>query len=113
MFMLLQAFLFTAMDALVKLATERHPTGKIVFFRNLFAMLPLSFFIRQAGGIAILRTRRLGQHLLLSLGGVTSMVALCLAYSYMPLADAMAISTSGPIFLTALSVPLLGEKVGW
>jgi drug/metabolite transporter (DMT)-like permease len=113
MFMLLQAFLFTAMDALVKLATERHPTGQIVFFRNLFAMLPLSFFIRQAGGIAILRTRRLGQHLLRSLGGVTSMVALFLAYSYMPLADAMAISTSGPIFLTALSVPLLGEKVGW
>ena len=35
------------------------------------------------------------------------------AYSYMPLADAMAISTSGPIFLTALSVPLLGEQVGW
>ena len=113
LFMLLQAFLFTAMDALVKLATERHPTGQIVFFRNLFAMLPLSFFIRQAGGIAILRTRRLGQHVLRSLGGVTSMVALFLAYSYMPLADAMAISTSGPIFLTALSVPLLGEKVGW
>ena len=114
LFMLLQAFLFTSMDALVKLATERHPTGQIVFFRNLFAMLPLSFFIRQAGGVAILRTRRiLGQHVLRSLGGVTSMVALFLAYSYMPLADAMAISTSGPIFLTALSVPLLGEKVGW
>ncbi|HYV88356.1 MAG TPA: hypothetical protein VFA91_07240, partial [Candidatus Polarisedimenticolia bacterium] len=60
MFMLLQALLFAGMDALVKLASERHPTGQIVFFRNLFAMLPLSFFIRQAGGIAILRTRRLG-----------------------------------------------------
>ena len=38
----------------------RHPTGQIVFFRNPFAMLPLSFFICKAGGIAILRTRRLG-----------------------------------------------------
>ncbi len=111
--MLLQAFLFAAMDALVKLATERHPTGQIVFFRNLFALLPLYFFVRQAGGFRILRTRRLAQHLLRSLGGVTSMISLFLAYAYMPLADAMAISTSGPIFLTALSVPLLGEQVGW
>jgi drug/metabolite transporter (DMT)-like permease len=111
--MLLQAFLFAAMDALVKLATERHPTGQIVFFRNLFALIPVFFFVRQAGGISILRTRRLGQHIIRSLGGVASMVALFLAYSYMPLADAMAISTSGPIFLTALSVPLLGEHVGW
>ena len=31
----------------------------------------------------------------------------------MPLADAVAIGMSAPIFLTALSVPLLGEKVGW
>src|SRR5262245_58119476 len=41
------------------------------------------------------------------------MICLFLAYAYMPLAVAMAISTSGPIFLTALSVPLLGERVGW
>src|SRR5262249_17502861 len=79
----------------------------------LFALLPLYFFVRQAGGLAILRTQRLSQHLLRSLGGVASMICLFLAYAYMPLADAMAISTSGPIFLTALSVPLLGERVGW
>jgi drug/metabolite transporter (DMT)-like permease len=111
--MLLQAFLFSAMDALVKLATVRHPTGQIIFFRNLFALVPLYFFIRQAGGLGILRTQRLGQHILRSLGGIASMFCLFLAYAYMPLADAMAIATAGPIFLTALSVPLLGEHVGW
>ena len=111
--MLLQAFLFSAMDALVKLATARHPTGQIIFFRNFFALLPLYFFVRQAGGFGVLRTQRLGQHILRSLGGIASMFCLFLAYAYMPLADAMAIATSGPIFLTALSVPLLGEQVGW
>ena len=111
--MLLQAFLFSAMDALVKLATVRHPTGQIIFFRNLFALVPLYFFIRQAGGLGILRTQRLDQHILRSLGGIASMFCLFLAYAYMPLADAMAIATAGPIFLTALSVPLLGEHVGW
>jgi drug/metabolite transporter (DMT)-like permease len=112
-FMLLAAFLFSCMDALVKLATDRHPTGQIVFFRNLFALLPLYFFVRQAGGLAILRTQRLGQHILRSLGGIASMIFLFLAYAWMPLADAVAIGLSGPIFLTALSVPLLGEHVGW
>ncbi len=112
-FMLLAAFLFSCMDALVKLATDRHPTGQIIFFRNLFALVPLYFFIRQAGGLAILRTQRLGQHILRSLAGIASMVFGFLAYAYMPLADAVAIGLSGPIFLTALSVPLLGEHVGW
>ena len=56
--MLLQAFLFSAMDALVKLATARHPTGQIIFFRNFFALLPLYFFVRQAGGFGVLRTKQ-------------------------------------------------------
>ncbi len=102
--MLLQAFLFTAMDALVKLAAERHPTGQIVFFRNLFALLPLYLFVHQAGGFGVLRTNRLAQPITRSLAGVFSMVCL---------SDTIAIATSGPIFLTALSVPLLGEQVGW
>jgi drug/metabolite transporter (DMT)-like permease len=111
--MVLGAFLFSCMDALVKLATARHPTGQIVFFRNVVALLPLYFFIRQAGGLRILGTQRLGQHILRSLAGIASMVMGFLAYAYMPLADAVAIGLSGPIFLTALSVPLLGEHVGW
>ena len=111
--MLLAAFLFSCMDAVVKLATVRHPTGQIVFFRNVVALLPLYFFVRQAGGLAILRTQRLGQHILRSLAGIASMVLGFLAFAYMPLADAVAIGLSGPIFLTALSVPLLGEHVGW
>ena len=31
----------------------------------------------------------------------------------MPLADVVALGLSAPIFLTSLSVPMLGEKVGW
>jgi len=101
------------MDALVKLAAERHPVGQIIFFRNVFAFLPLSFFIRRAGGLAVLRTRFVRQHVLRAVTGATSMAATFLAFSLMPLADVVAIGLSAPIFLTALSVPLLGEQVGW
>ena len=111
--MLLGALLFACMDALVKLATAQSPIGQIMFFRSLFSMLPIYFFVRQAGGIRILKTKKLLQHLMRSAAGIVSMVCLFLAYAWMPLADAVAISLSGPIFLTALSVPLLGEHVGW
>jgi drug/metabolite transporter (DMT)-like permease len=113
LYMLLAILLFAGMDALVKLAAARHPVGQIVFFRNLFAFLPVVYFIRRAGGLSVLRTRRLRQHILRSLFGVASMACTFLAFALLPLADAVALCLSAPIFLTALSVPLLGEKVGW
>jgi len=111
--MLLCVLIFGVMDALVKLAAEHHPTGQIIFFRNLFAFVPLFFFIRRAGGLAVLRTRYVTQHVVRSITGASSMALTFLAFALMPLADAVAIGLSAPIFLTALSVPLLSEKVGW
>src|SRR5690606_13542714 len=35
------------------------------------------------------------------------------AYGRMPLADVYAILFAAPLFITALSVPMLGETVGW
>jgi drug/metabolite transporter (DMT)-like permease len=96
----------------VKLATVDHPIGQIVFFRNVVAFLPIAFYIRASGGIAVLRTDRLHIHFLRTLFGLGAMVAGFLGYSYLPLGDAVALEQSGPIFLTALSVPLLGERVG-
>jgi len=111
-YILLATLLFSCMDVLVKLASESYPVGQIVFFRNLFAFLPLSFFVARGGGLAVLRTRRLGDHLWRSLTGLSAMVAFFLAFALLPLGEAVALGQAGPIFLTALSVPLLKEKVG-
>jgi drug/metabolite transporter (DMT)-like permease len=113
LYMLAAVLVFAFMDALVKLAAEEHPTGQIIFFRNLFAFIPLYFFIRRAGGVSVLRTRHVAQHVVRSAAGIASMAATFLAFALMPLADVVAIGLSAPIFLTALSVPMLGEQVGW
>jgi drug/metabolite transporter (DMT)-like permease len=105
-------FLFTTMDALVKVASETYPTGQIVFFRNFVAFLPLSFFVARAGGLSVLRTRRLGAHLVRGAVGLSAMVCFFLSYKLLPLAEAVAIGMAGPLFITALSVPFLAEKVG-
>jgi drug/metabolite transporter (DMT)-like permease len=100
------------MDALIKYASEDYPTGQIIFFRNLFAFVPVFYFLRQAGGLSALRTRRPRDHILRGIVGVTAMGLVFTAFKLLPLGEAVALSLSGPIFLTALSVPLLGEKVG-
>lgn len=110
--MLLSVFLFSSMDAVIKWASRDYPTGQIVFFRNFVAFVPVFLFLWHTGTAMPLRTTRLGGHLIRGLVGVASMSLFFLALGLLPLADTMALGMSGPIFLTALSVPLLGERVG-
>ncbi len=111
-YMLAAVVLFSCMDALIKYASEDYPTGQIVFFRNLFAFLPVIYFLRQAGGLSALRTKRPRDHILRGIVGVIAMGLVFTSFKLLPLGEAVALTLSGPIFLTALSVPLLGEKVG-
>ena len=99
--MVLSVFLFSSMDAVIKWASSDYPTGQIVFFRNFLAFVPVFLFLWQTGTPMPIRTTRLGGHLIRGLVGVASMSLFFLA-----------LGMSGPIFLTALSVPLLGERVG-
>lgn len=110
--MVVAVFLFTCMDAVVKWVGSTYPTGQIVFFRNLVAFLPISLFVARTGGLAVLRTGNLMGHALRGVVGLAAMASFFAAYALMPLGDVVAIGMSGPIFMTALSVPLLKEQVG-
>jgi len=103
---------FAVMDALVKDLGARYPTMQVVFFRSLFAFVPILFLILHSGSLKALKVNSIGGHLLRSLVGVAAMFCFFHAYVRMPLADVVAISFAAPVFVVALSVPLLGEKVG-
>lgn len=105
--------LFTVMDTLIKWLSGGYPLAQIVFFMALFSIVPTSLIVVRAGGLSALRTRRLPGHLLRAGIGLASSFCSFVAYSRLPLADAYAIAFSAPLFITALSVPLLGESVGW
>lgn len=104
-------FLFVAMDAAIKAVSASLPTGEIVFFRNLFAFLPILLFMRHAGGLS-LRTRDPLGHALRGLFGVAAVYCFFLSYRLLPLSQAVALGLPIPLFVTLLSVPLLGERVG-
>jgi drug/metabolite transporter (DMT)-like permease len=110
--MLLSILLFSLMDATVKWLGTTYPTTQIMFFRCAVALIPVLVIMRMRGGIGILRTRQKKLHLLRSLMGVSAMGLAFYAFSLMPLAEAVSILHTAPLFMTALSVLFLREAVG-
>ena len=104
--------LFAVMDAMVKWLSATYPVIELVFFRAFFALIPLSLVVARDGGWRTLKTRRIGGHAVRTGTGLISMGLFFLAFATMPLADAVAIAFAGPLFLTVLSIPLLGEQAG-
>lgn len=103
----------TLMDATIKWLSADYHTLQILAFRSLFGFIPVLVFVTVAqGGLTALKTRRPGAHLLRGLVITATGFLFFFALGRLPLADAYAIIFAAPLFLTALSVPLLGEKVG-
>ncbi len=105
-------FVFALTNALIKWLVVRYSVVEIVVFRSTFSLLPCIYLIATRGGILALRTKRLHQHITRSALQFVSMVCIFTAFGLMPLADATAITFASPLFLTMLSIPLLGEQVG-
>jgi len=110
-FVVASVFVFAVINAVVKWLVVRYPVAEIIFFRSSFALLPCGFLVATHGGLPVLRTRRLGEHVTRAALQFVSMMCIFTAFGLMPLADAVAITFSSPLFLTVLSIPLLGEKV--
>ena len=103
---------FSTVNALVKWLVATYPVGEVVFFRGLFAMVPALILLAHHGRISALRTQRLPEHVGRGFVQFLSTICIFTAFGMMPLADAVAITFSNPLFITLLSIPLLGEKVG-
>ncbi|HEY0522012.1 MAG TPA: DMT family transporter [Stellaceae bacterium] len=111
-FMCLSVLVFATMNVVVKWQSSTYPVGDLVFFRSVFALVPCAVLIRRSGGLATLRTTRPLGHAVRSGVWLASMVCTFLSYHLLPLAEAVSIGFSAPLFLTALSGPVLGERVG-
>ncbi|MFV2032074.1 MAG: DMT family transporter, partial [Gammaproteobacteria bacterium] len=110
--MLISVLLFSIMDATVKWLGGSYPTQQIMFFRSVFALIPVSIIIYTRGGISILKTQQVALHFLRSLLGIAAMAFAFYAFSLMRLADAISILHATPIIMTAMSVFFLRESVG-
>lgn len=104
--------MFPFLNAGVKLLAPHYPVMEIVWarFTGHLAIMLAVFLPRY--GRRLFRTRRptvqIGRSLLMLLSNIVFVTAI----GHVPLATASAIGFTSPLIVTALSVPLLGERVG-
>jgi drug/metabolite transporter (DMT)-like permease len=105
--------LFCTMDAMVKALGGTYGSFQLMLFRSAIALIPVSVLIWQAGGLKIVKANRPWLQAARVAIGFGSLLGFFYVFPRMPLVDAYAISFAAPLFMVALSVPLLGEPVGW
>lgn len=110
---LLAFAMFTGMDCAVKALSSRYHVFQVVWLQTATIMAVMLAVAASRGGLARLRTRQLRLHTMRGLLTIVSINAAFYSFAVMPLADAYAVLFTMPLLTTALSVPLLGEKVGW
>ncbi|ESR24556.1 DMT family transporter [Lutibaculum baratangense] len=100
-------------DAVAKWLTEYYAPLQLVFMRNLIALPLVALLAVGLRGKGVLYTRHTRLHALRGALVVAAAVAFFTGLTLLPLAEATALVFAAPLFITALSVPLLGEHVGW
>ncbi len=105
--------LLTLSDAAAKWFTADYPVGEVVSIRALFILVFLALFAAARNGLSDLRVRSYRNHLLRGGFACASTLLFVMGLSLLPLADAIAVTFAGPLFITALAPLILLERVGW
>jgi len=108
-FALLSAASFAMMATCVRIASTELPQSEVVFFRNFIGLLLLiPFAIRQK---LSLKTNHLSLHLFRAGAGLTAMYLYFYTIAHLPLADAVLLNYTSPLFVSLFAVFLLKEAL--
>jgi drug/metabolite transporter (DMT)-like permease len=105
--------LFSVNDALGKWLLLDYSVGELLLIRSAAALLLIAPFIRNSGAAAFKAAPEPVLQIIRIVLSALEVAMFFWAVSYLPLADAVTFYLAGPIYVTALSVVLLGEIVGW
>src|SRR6056297_416118 len=111
--MLIGTAVLTLNDGLIKRLAETYPTGQLLFVRGIFVWPWILVFAMRTGGLARLRIRNVKGQALRGVCVIASAFLFITGLRHLTLADAVAVSFTGPLFITAMAPLILGEKVGW
>lgn len=109
---LVGSFFFVAQDSAMKWLSSDLPVLQIIFLRSLFGIAYVLIVGRIFGRMPSLRVAQPWAMTLRSAINVASWCFFFTGLKYLPLATATALFFSFPLFLTLLSIPFLGERVG-
>jgi drug/metabolite transporter (DMT)-like permease len=112
MFMIAATVMFAASNAISKWVVAIYPVGEVMFSRSLSSLIVCSAFMLPVTGLSVFATKRPRDHLARGLSQAISQTFTVLAFSLMPLAGAVAINFSAPLFSALISVLWLKERAG-
>jgi drug/metabolite transporter (DMT)-like permease len=111
--MLASVGLFSLMDTGLKLLSPHYPAFQLAALRGAASLPFVLAWALSTTGVAPLLRVRWSLHLLRGVLGVGMMACFVYALRTLPLSTAYSIFFVAPLLITALSVPILGESVGW
>jgi drug/metabolite transporter (DMT)-like permease len=113
LYMVGATIVFAVSSATSKWLVDTYPVGEVLFTRAGVSLIACALFILPQTGLAVFHTRRRRDHVMRSLSQTVSQTFLIIAFSLMPLASAVAINFSAPLFTALVAILLLKEKVGF
>lgn len=107
--MLVAALGFAIMGALVKIAAQKFSSAELVFYRSIFGLVVIWAYI--IVNKLPLATPVLNKQMSRALVGFASLVLFFYAIAHLPLATAVTLNYTSPLFLAVLAPLLLNEKL--
>jgi drug/metabolite transporter (DMT)-like permease len=103
---------FAGSTAAAKWLVASYPPGEILFLRQIASLATCALMILPFTGLSVFYTRRLPAHGVRAMSQATAQTLIMIALSLLPLASAVAINFSAPLFATLASAIFLREVVG-
>ncbi|MGJ7903965.1 DMT family transporter [Lysobacter sp. 1R34A] len=110
--MLIAVVMFSIMDALLKLLSAHYPPFQVAALRGASSLPFVLTWALASGGLKPLLRVRWSLHLLRGVLGIGMMATFVYGVHRLPLSTAYSIFFIAPLLITALSGPILGERVG-
>ena len=92
--------------------TRQLAVFQVMEMRSVIGLLLLWPLVLRSGGLAAMRTQRLGQHILRNTAHYAAQFGWFVALTMIPLAQLVAIEFTMPIWTAVLAVAVLGERMG-
>ena len=102
---------FSLMDAGLKALAPHYPAMQVAALRGLSSLPIVAAWVGLTGGFRRLARVRVGLHLVRGALGIAMLAAFTYAVRHLPLAETYSIFFVAPLLITALAVPILGERV--
>lgn len=112
LYMLGATVMYAGSTALSKWQVASYPFAEVLFIRTFVSLIVVSLLILPRHGFAVFRTRRLRDHVGRSATQSVAQSFILIALSLMPIAGAVAINFSAPLFATLFAALWLKEKIG-